>query len=297
MADAVVSSGRKNMSFGDFDDKLTGAIRIQKASISFGQGKNAVEAVQKIELDIKPGEFVSLLGPSGCGKSTLIGAIGGFTPLTSGQIGVDGESVKKPGPDRGVVFQQHTLFPWKTVIANVEFGLKMRGVSKNERREKAREILVHVGLEEFLHHYPDQLSGGMQQRVSLARVLVNRPRVLLMDEPFSALDAQTRLQVQGMLLNLWHEFRMTVVFVTHDIDEAVYLSDRVVVITRRPGRIKAQVPVELERPRVPRLLTSPDFMKLKRECMDLLLEETGATLGSLRTAELPKQQNEELVAI
>jgi len=284
------------MSSTGFQNTQTGAIQVQKAGISFGQGKTAVEALRQIDLDIRPGEFVSLLGPSGCGKSTLVGAIGGFTPLTNGRILVDKEEIKKPGPDRGVVFQQHTLFPWKTVIGNVEFGLKMRGIPKKQRNETAREILAHVGLEDFLRHYPDQLSGGMQQRVSLARVLVNRPRILLMDEPFSALDAQTRLQVQGMLLNLWREFRMTVVFVTHDIDEAVYLSDRVTVISRRPGRIKAQVPIKLERPRVPHLLTSPEFMKLKRHCMELLLEETGTHLGSLR-AERVSQKDEELAAV
>jgi NitT/TauT family transport system ATP-binding protein len=246
------------------------AIHLREARICFGSGRTAVEAVSGINLEVAPGEFISVLGPSGCGKSTLVGAIAGFTPLTGGELHVDGEPVRKPGADRGVVFQQHTLFPWKTVLSNVEFGLKMRGVGRAERKERAREILQLVGLEEFLHLYPAQLSGGMQQRVSLARVLVNRPRVLLMDEPFSALDAQCRLQMQEMLLDLWTGFRMTVLFVTHDIDEAIFLSDRVVAITSRPGRVKAEIEVGLERPRSTDVLTSPEFMELKRHCMELL---------------------------
>ena len=249
---------------------LTGAIRMRGASVRFGSGSNAVEAVRRVDIDIPAGEFVSLLGPSGCGKSTLLGAIAGFSSLTSGDLYVDDQPIRRPGPDRGVVFQQHTLFPWKTVLGNVEFGLKMRGVAKSERLAKARHLLVHVGLGDFLHHYPAQLSGGMQQRVSLARVLVNRPTVLLMDEPFSALDAQCRLQMQEMLLDLWHELHMTVVFVTHDIDEAIFLSDRVVVISERPGQIRADLRVNLAWPRTSELLVSSEFMELKRRCMELL---------------------------
>jgi NitT/TauT family transport system ATP-binding protein len=251
-----------------------GAISLRGLGIHFGEGKSAVQALTGIDLDIGAGEFVSVLGPSGCGKSTIIGAVAGFTPTTAGQLEVDGQRVRAPGPDRGVVFQQHTLFPWKTVAGNVEFGLKMRGIGTAERKRTARDILAHVGLGEFVDHYPHQLSGGMQQRVNLARVLVNRPRVLLMDEPFCSLDAQTRLQMQELLLGLWHEFHMTVVFVTHDVDEAVFLSDRVVVLTRRPGRIKAEIPVALPRPRDHELLTSADFTRLKRQALNLLLGET-----------------------
>jgi NitT/TauT family transport system ATP-binding protein len=251
-------------------------VTLQGVGVHFGEGKVAVEALAGIDLSVAPGEFVSVLGPSGCGKSTIIGAVGGFCPITSGELRVDGHEVRAPGPDRGVVFQQHTLFPWKTVLANVEFGLKMRGVGKRARMREAREILEHVGLGEFLDHYPHQLSGGMQQRVSLARVLVNRPRVILMDEPFSALDAQTRLQMQEMLLDLWHELAMTVVFVTHDVDEAVFLSDRVVLLTRRPGRIKTELGVDLPRPRTPDVLTSGEFTRLKRRALDLLLAEARA---------------------
>jgi NitT/TauT family transport system ATP-binding protein len=168
------------------------------------------------------------------------------------------------------------LFPWKTVLENVAFGLKMQRIGKRERARAAREILAHVGLSEFAQHYPHQLSGGMQQRVNLARVLVNRPRVILMDEPFCSLDAQTRLQMQQMLLRLWHEFHMTVIFVTHDVDEAVFLSDRVVVLTPRPGTIKAELAVDLPRPRTLELLTSSEFTELKRRALRLLLVEREA---------------------
>jgi NitT/TauT family transport system ATP-binding protein len=254
-----------------------GSIALRDVQIAFGEGRNALRALDGIDLRIEPGEFVSVLGPSGCGKSTIIGAIAGFTQITAGELQVDAKRVAAPGPDRGVVFQQHTLFPWKTVATNVEFGLKMRGIAKAERRATARDILARVGLGEFADHYPHQLSGGMQQRVALARVLVNRPRVLLMDEPFCSLDAQTRLQMQAMLLRLWHELHMTVVFVTHDVDEAVFLSSRVIVLTKRPARIKAEICVDLPRPRTHRVLTSPEFISLKRDALELLLTEVGTT--------------------
>lgn len=257
-----------------------GAIAMRAVGIHFGEGPTAVQALRGVDLDVKAGEFVSILGPSGCGKSTIIGAVAGFTRVSAGELTVDSQRVVQPGPDRGVVFQQHTLFPWKTVAANVEFGLKMRGVGRRERRTQAREILEHVGLGDFLNHYPHQLSGGMQQRVNLARVLVNRPRVILMDEPFCSLDAQTRLQMQQMLLALWHEFHMTVVFVTHDVDEAVFLSDRVVVLTQRPGTVKAELRVDLPRPRGLSLLTNPEFTELKRSALELLLAE-GPSRGRL----------------
>jgi NitT/TauT family transport system ATP-binding protein len=248
----------------------SGRIEIRNVDIHFGAGKTAVQALRQISLEAAPGEFISLLGPSGCGKSTIIGAVAGFTPISAGELRVDGQRVGAPGPDRGVVFQQHTLFPWKTVFKNVEFGLKMRGVPSAERKKITRGILERVGLGEFQHHYPPQLSGGMQQRVNLARVLVNRPRVLLMDEPFCSLDAQTRQQMQEMLLELWHEYHMTVIFVTHDVDEALFLSDRVLVLTERPGRIKARFDVDLPRPRTLELLTTPEFMRLKRGAMEAL---------------------------
>jgi NitT/TauT family transport system ATP-binding protein len=261
-----------------------GRIEVRNVDIHFGEGRTAVQALQRISFDAEPGAFISLLGPSGCGKSTIIGAVAGFTPFSAGTVRVDGQLVGAPGPDRGVVFQQHTLFPWKTVFKNVEFGLKMRGVPAAERKRATREILIRVGLGDFLHHYPSQLSGGMQQRVNLARVLVNRPRVLLMDEPFCSLDAQTRQQMQEMLLELWREYHMTVIFVTHDVDEALFLSDRVLVLTERPGRIKAAFESDLPRPRTLDLLTTPEFMRLKRRAMDALKREAPGTDGSLAGA-------------
>jgi NitT/TauT family transport system ATP-binding protein len=249
------------------------AIELRKVEIHFGEGKTAVRALRALDLRVAPGELVCVLGPSGCGKSTLIGAVAGFTPISAGELYVDGRAVQAPASDRGVVFQHHTLFPWKTVLKNVEFGLKMRRTAPAERRDAARGILESVGLGGFLHHYPWQLSGGMQQRVSLARVLVNRPRVMLMDEPFCALDAQTRFQMQELLLALWHEHDITVVFVTHDVDEAIFLSDRIVVLSERPGRVKADIPVTLPRPRSRALLTSAEFMRLKRQAFGLLFDE------------------------
>jgi NitT/TauT family transport system ATP-binding protein len=256
-----------------------GAIQLSAGTLAFGTGKSAVTALESLSLSVRPGDFLSLLGPSGCGKSSLISAIAGFQALQSGALTVDGDPVSSPGPDRGVVFQQPTLFPWKTVRQNVEFGLKFRHLPRAERRGAVDDILHKVGLSEFDRHYPAQLSGGMQQRVGLARVLVNRPRVMLMDEPFSALDAQTRLMMQELLLEVWEEFRMTIIFVTHDIDEAVYLGSRVAVLTRRPGRLKALFDIDLPRPRSVEVLVSPGFMKLKRSCLALVREETLGALG------------------
>jgi NitT/TauT family transport system ATP-binding protein len=251
-----------------------GAIELKNLTLAFGEGRNAVTALESFSLAIRPGELLSVLGPSGCGKSSLIATIAGFRSPRSGSLRVDGSTVQGPGSDRGVVFQQPTLFPWKTVRQNVDFGLKFRGLPRRERVAIVDQILLLVGLLEFGDHFPAQLSGGMQQRVGLARVLVNRPRVMLMDEPFGALDAQTRLMMQELLLQVWSEYRMTVLFVTHDIDEAIYLGSRVAVLTRRPGRLKALFEVDLARPRSVDVLVSRPFMKLKRSCLDLLREET-----------------------
>ncbi len=251
-----------------------GAIDLKDVTLTFGEGGNAVTALDKLSLTVRPGDFLSILGPSGCGKSSLISTIAGFQPPQAGVVLVDGEAVARPGSERGVVFQQPTLFPWKRVWQNVDFGLKLRSVPRRQRHEIVKEILRKVGLSEFSRHYPAQLSGGMQQRVGLARVLVNKPRVLLMDEPFSSLDAQTRLMMQELLLHVWSEYRMSVLFVTHDIDEAVFLGSRVAVLTRRPGRLKALFDIDLPRPRAVDLLVSTEFMRLKRICMDLVREET-----------------------
>jgi NitT/TauT family transport system ATP-binding protein len=251
-----------------------GEISIRNAGICFRAADRFVEAVRDISVDFSPGAFTTLLGPSGCGKSSLLGAIAGFVPLTGGQIMVDQRPVHRPDGSRGVVFQHHNLFPWKTVRGNVEFGLKMRGVPKAERQRSVDEILDRVKLSGFQNSYPGHLSGGMQQRVNLARVLVNRPTVMMLDEPFAALDAQTRLQMQEMLLELWHGLKMTIVFITHDVDEAILLSDRVLVMSRRPGRIRADFEVPLPRPRTAEQLTSTEFNRLKKYCLELLREES-----------------------
>ena len=251
-----------------------GSIDLKDVTLVFGSGSHAVVALEKLSLHVEPGEFLAILGPSGCGKSSLISTIAGFQPPHAGTLLVDGSAVSRPGSDRGVVFQQPTLFPWKSVRQNVDFGLRLRKVPRQERSAILDEILHKVGLSEFVSHYPTQLSGGMQQRVGLARVLVNRPRVMLMDEPFGSLDAQIRLQMQELLLQVWNEFRMTILFVTHDIDEAIFLGSRVAMLTRRPGRLKAIIDVDLPRPRKLDVLVSPEFMRLKRNCMALLREET-----------------------
>jgi len=256
-----------------------GRIVLEGVGISFGRNGNHVEAVRRISFEIGSGEFVCLLGPSGCGKSTLLNAIAGFVHPTEGSLTVDREPVLRPAADRGMVFQHHSLFPWKTVLANVEFGLKMRGIGQHTRRGLARTFLHMVGLGGFEHHYPAQLSGGMQQRVGIARVLVNEPRVMLMDEPFGALDAQTRLMMQELLLEIWQEVKTTVVFVTHDIDEAVFMADRIFVMTSRPGEIKAEIKVQLPRPRSPEVMTSPAFSELKRQCMAMVREESLKAMG------------------
>jgi NitT/TauT family transport system ATP-binding protein len=247
-----------------------GRIEIEHLSVALGNGAQAFEAVQDISFSVAPGEFVCLLGPSGCGKSTLLGALAGHIAATRGRFAVDGKPVVGPGPDRGIVFQHHTLFPWKRVVDNVAFGPKMRGVSVAERRAQAREMLELVGLQSFADHYPAQLSGGMQQRVEIARVLINHPRLLLMDEPFGALDAQTRRMMQELLLDIWTRVRTTVVFITHDIDEALFLGDRILVMSPRPGRIIETIRVPFARPRHADLVVEAGFVRLKHRCLDLL---------------------------
>jgi len=257
---------------------IRGRVDIQHVSLTYTRGKQTVQAVQDVTLTIHPGEFVALLGASGCGKSTLLNAVAGFLKPTQGEILVDGEPVTAPGIDRGMVFQQHALFPWKTVEENVAFGLKMRGVPSYERQAQVRTFLHLVGLEDVTQAYPAQLSGGMQQRVGLARVLINQPRVMLMDEPFGALDAQSRVLMQELLLHLWHEVRTTVLFVTHDVDEAIFLADRIAIMRARPGRLKQELEVPLPRPRTLEMATDGTFIRLKREALTSIRAEAGYTL-------------------
>jgi len=220
-------------------------------------------ALEPITLGVADNDFVTILGPSGCGKSTLLRLVAGLDRPTTGQIVLDGMPVRKPGPDRGMVFQSYTLFPWLTVADNIGFGLREKGVARERRGEVVGEWLGRIGLTGFEHHYPKQLSGGMQQRTAIARALANDPAILLLDEPFGALDNQTRALMQELLLGIWERERKTVLFVTHDIEEAIFLASRVVVMTARPGRIKADVAIDLPHPRHYTIKTSPEFSALK----------------------------------
>ncbi|MGY4403650.1 ABC transporter ATP-binding protein [Bradyrhizobium sp. USDA 3315] len=259
-----------NIRVSDVSTRAVGRIDVAHVAISLGEGADAFEAVRDLHFTIDPGELVCILGPSGCGKSTLLGALAGHLQVTQGQLTVDDRPVRDPSPDRGIVFQQHTLFPWKRVRDNVLFGPKMRGIGKAARRRAADEILRLVGLEGFEHFYPAQLSGGVQQRVEIARVLINQPRILLMDEPFGALDAQTRSVAQEVLLDIWTKIPTTTVFVTHDIEEALFLADRIIVMSARPGRTIDDICVPFGRPRNSELVTESEFVHLKRHVLNLL---------------------------
>jgi ABC-type nitrate/sulfonate/bicarbonate transport system ATPase subunit len=238
-----------------------------------------VIALDGIDLNIGDDEFLTILGPSGCGKTTLLNIIASFEKATGGEVLLDGETVRKPGPDRGVVFQEYALFPWLTVQQNIEFGLRERRVPRAERREYVQRQIASVGLSGFEQRYPHELSGGMRQRVALARVLVNNPKILLMDEPFAALDAQTRSMMQQELLGVWSAERRTAIFITHNIEEAVLLGDRVVVMTARPGRIKEIVAIDLPRPRD---VTSTEFNQTRRRIGALLEDEVQAAFAAMR---------------
>ena len=237
-----------------------------------------IVALSNIDLEIGEDEFLTILGPSGCGKSTLLNIIAGFEHATGGDVRLDGKVILEPGPDRGVVFLEYALFPWLNVTQNIEFGLRERGVPKAERRVRVSKQIATVGLGGFEDRFPQELSGGMRQRVALARVLVNDPKILLMDEPFAALDAQTRTIMQTELLRVWSAERRTALFVTHNIEEAVLLGDRIVVMTARPGRIKEIVPVNLARPRD---VTSTEFNEIRRYVASLLEDEVQATFATM----------------
>ena len=249
-------------------------MRIDGLGKAFRRDDREVQALDNIAYDVHRGEFISVIGPSGCGKSTLIRILAGLDDPTEGAVLLDGSPVEEPGADRGMVFQGYTLFPWLTVEKNVMFGLKMRGVPKREARKQAHEWIELVGLTRFVDAYPAQLSGGMKQRVAIARALANQPRILLMDEPFGALDAQTRAHMQAHLLRIWREIDVTIMFITHDLDEAVYLSDRVVAMGANPGHIQDIVEVPVPRPRSPDQFLSGPFLATKKYLEDLIHPRT-----------------------
>lgn len=263
-------------------------LTISGVSRVFESETGTVEALRDINLDVFDKEFMCFIGPSGCGKTTLLRIVAGLDRPTSGEVLLDGKIIKSPDPERGMVFQEYSLFPWRTIIDNVAFGLEIKGMPKKERYEIARKYLKMVGLEAFEHSYPYELSGGMRQRVAIVRALANNPKVLLMDEPFGSVDAQTRNLLQGELLRIWGEERKTVLFITHSIDEAVYLADRVVVLSARPGQIRDIIEINLERPRQ---RTSGEANVIRERLLGLLGEErtrgcgetvcwTGLNLGS-----------------
>ena len=250
------------------------AISIDNVSILFGTGENTFLAVDRVSTDIAAGEFVCIVGPSGCGKSTLLNAIAGLEHATSGAVRVDGAVVTGPAAQRGMVFQQPALFPWKSVRENVAYGPRMAGLPNGEARQVADGLLEMVGLAAFGDKRPQTLSGGMQQRVAIARALANTPSILLMDEPFGALDAQTRAMMQENLLQIWHQVGITVVFVTHDIDEAIFLADRILVMSAGPGRFVQEITVDIERPRRPEIATDPRFVDIKRRSLEIIRRES-----------------------
>jgi NitT/TauT family transport system ATP-binding protein len=249
---------------------------VQKRYPGKGGQSEGTLALDSFNFDIAPAEIISIVGPTGCGKSTAMNVLAGFEQASAGTVSVDGKVITAPGSDRGVVFQQPSLFPWLTVLSNVVLGVKCRGESPQEYEPRALQLLEEVGLKGFERHYPYQLSGGMQQRVQIARALINEPDILLMDEPFGALDYQTRLLMQKLLLRLWAHFKPTILFITHDVGEAIFISDRVIAMTKRPGRVKRTVEVHTPKPRDYEFIGSPEFTRLEH---DLVLAVQGEVEG------------------
>ena len=252
-------------------------LTLRNVSKFFGDADNGSEqvvAINDVSLDVSAGEFFSIIGPSGCGKSTLLRIIGGLLTASSGELTVGSDKVNGPHPWLGMVFQEESTFPWRTTLGNVEFGLEMRGVSQDQRRQKSREMIRLVGLSGFEERYPSELSGGMKQRVAIARALVLEPKILLMDEPFGALDEQTRIILGEELLRIRDQLKQTIILVTHNINESVQLSDRVMIMTARPGRVKEVVPIDLPHPRDSMIIASDRFGKLVGQVWGALREES-----------------------
>ncbi|NLY63556.1 MAG: ABC transporter ATP-binding protein [Alcaligenaceae bacterium] len=257
-------------------------LEIQNVSRIFpGKKGSETVALTPINFSVNENDFVTILGPSGCGKSTMLRIIAGLDQPTTGQVLLDGNHITGPGADRGMVFQSYTLFPWLTVEQNICFGLREKGMSAAEQKERSSYFIARVGLKGFEQHYPKQLSGGMQQRTAIARALANDPKILLLDEPFGALDNQTRLLMQELLLGIWESAQKTVLFVTHDIDESIFMANRIAVFSARPGRIKTEIKVDLPHPRHYTVKTTPEFMELKARLTEeiraeAIAAETGA---------------------
>jgi NitT/TauT family transport system ATP-binding protein len=259
----------KRESVGNASTELT----IDQVSITFNATKDrsSYQAISSVSMEIKPSEFTCVVGPSGCGKSSLLLAVAGLVPISSGSISIGTKAVTSPGRDRAVVFQAASLLPWRNVLRNVSYGLEFRNVPRREARERSMDVIKLVGLEGFEGHYPHELSGGMQQRVNLARALVCDPQLLLMDEPFAALDAQTREYMQEELLRVWGQMRKSVMFVTHQIDEAVFLGDHVVVLSKGPGtKVAKIIPVNFERPRSDSIKRTPEFLAIVDEIWECI---------------------------
>lgn len=255
----------------------TNQLSIRGVSRTFeGAHGKKTQALLPVDFEVRENDFVTILGPSGCGKSTLLRIVAGLDYPTGGQVLLDGQAIEGPGADRGMVFQSYTLFPWLNIEQNIRFGLRERGVSEAQQKERADYFIAKVGLRGFEHHFPKQLSGGMQQRTAIARALANDPKMLLMDEPFGALDNQTRVLMQELLLGIWEAERKTVLFVTHDIDEAIFMANRVAVFSARPGRIKSEIAVDLPHPRHYTIKTSPEFMDLKARLTEEIRAESMA---------------------
>jgi NitT/TauT family transport system ATP-binding protein len=254
----------------------------------FPSEKGEITALEGVSFKAYRREFLSIIGPSGCGKSTLIRILSGLDSASSGRVLLDGAAVEKPGPERGMVFQGYTLFPWLTVKKNVMFGLEVAGKGKDLAEAEALQWIEMVGLEAFVDHYPAQLSGGMKQRVAIARALANQPRVLLMDEPFGALDAQTRAKMQSYLMQIWRNVDITIIFITHDLDEAVYLSDRILVLDANPGTVREMIEVPVEQPRSPKQHLNPEFLATKRHIESLIhpYSEEEDTLPMIRLTQV-----------
>ncbi len=246
-------------------------LEIKDISVQFENNKEKKRVLDSICLDVKKGEIVSIIGPSGCGKSTLLSAIGGINTNFTGEILVNEKKVTSPSSQRGYIFQKPALFDWLSIVDNVGYGLKLKKMNKEQIKSKSLKFIEEIGLSSYENYYPKQLSGGMQQRVALARVLILEPEILLMDEPFSALDYQTRLEMQKLTLKLWSHYKPSIVFVTHDIEEAIIMSDRVVVMSKNPGLISEIIDIDFKRPRTIDLISSMDFVNIKKRLLEKLI--------------------------